>query len=223
MQIVIVLIVLLMIIACSKDEPQERENNAEEIMMTDDEKFSEDKVVAIINGTEINGNTYNQMYLQIKKLTSNSSMNEQVDSEELKSLTIESIIEQKLLIQLAGEKGISISDEQVAEKLEEMKKVNTVGFERMRERFNDADEAIERQLKYELSRREYIKQHVQVDVTDEEVETTYNELKEQIEGIKGLDSIKDELKETIEIQKVDQELNGIITKFKGDSEIEINI
>src|SRR5690625_3845962 len=94
MQIVIVLIVLLMIIACSKDEPQERENNAEEIMMTDDEKFSEDKVVAIINGTEINGNTYNQMYLQIKKLTSNSSMNEQVDSEELKSLTIESIIEQ---------------------------------------------------------------------------------------------------------------------------------
>src|SRR5690625_349747 len=219
----IVLIVLLMIVACSKDDSQEAENDLEEIVMTDEERLPADKIVVTINGNEAIGSTYNQMYLQIKKLALGSSAGEKVDADELKALTIDSIINKELFIQLAEQREIVISDEQVVEKLKEIKKVNNVGYEKMREQFNDADEAIESQLKFELARREYINQYVQVDVTDEEIEKTYNELKEQIDEIKGLDSIKDELKKSIEIQKIDKKLNDAVAKFKKNSEIEVHI
>jgi len=219
----IVLIVLLMIVACSKDDSQEAENDLEEIVMTDEERLPADKIVVTINGNEAIGSTYNQMYLQIKKLALGSSAGEKVDADELKALTIDSIINKELFIQLAEQREIVISDEQVVEKLKEIKKVNNVGYEKMREQFNDADEAIESQLKFELARREYINQYVQVDVTDEEIEKTYNELKEQIDEIQGLDSIKDELKQSIEIQKIDKKLNDAVAKFKKNSEIEVHI
>src|SRR5690625_3130486 len=220
---IIIFITILTLIACNKDDPIDKENGSEGFVITDDEKFPEDEIIVTINDVDLNGKTYNQMYFQIKKLTYDTNVDENPTANELKALTIDSMIDQELFIQLAEQKGIHIRDEIIAEKLKDMQKVNVVGYEKMREQFNNIDTAIERQLKYELSRREYINQYVQVDVTDEETETTYNELKEQIDEIQSLDTIKDELKQTIEIQKIDKKLNDIVTKFKKDSEIEINI
>ncbi len=219
--IIISIIVVLILAACGKEEADEKneDHEKEAIVLTDEEKLPEDELVATVNGKELFGNTYNHMYLQIKKLVSDTS--EEVDPNNVKQLTIESILEKELFMQMAEKEGITISDKEITETIEEIKKVNIVGYERMREQFNYTEEAIESQMKLELARKQYIQDFVKVDVSENEVEEMYDDLKEEIENIADYDQIKGELQKTLELQKIDKVINKLLEKFEEESEIDV--
>lgn len=209
-------LLVFFLVACGKDKAKEEGNKIE---LTEEEKLPDDQVVVIVNDTEINGAIYNSMYLQLKTIV--TKPDGEVDKVQLKNATIDSIVDKELFMQLAKKDGIEIDDKEVEAQLKHFKEVDEKGYDTLKEQFNYTEEAIANQLKLELARKEYIDKNIKVEVTDEEVEQLYNDVKERTEDIPELDSVREELRTNIEDQKSAEEVGKHIDEFKKEAEIEV--
>jgi len=215
-------LLLIVLVACGNKEEQETENATNPtIEITEEEKVDDDQVVAVINGEEVNGKTYNLVYTQLKLQASH--FEEDIDLEEIKSATIESLIDRQLLLQQAREVGIEITDEMVNEKLDTFKSENREAFDTLLAQYQITEEDLKDQLKYELAMNEYINETIEVSVTDKEIEEHYEKAKEGNDEIPELDEIKSNLKSQILNQKRIEELEEKINKVKEKATIEEKI
>src|SRR5690625_4268761 len=124
-------------------------------------------------------------------------------------------------MQLAKKDGIEVDNKEVEKQLKQFKKVDQEGYDTLMEQFNYTEEAIASQLKLELARKEYIEKNIKVEVSDEEVEQLYNEDKERTEEIPDFDSVREELRSTIEVQKSVEEVGKHVDEFKKEAEIQV--
>src|SRR5699024_1809767 len=93
--------------ACGNDdasEDKDKDNKEEagqapmeDMEMNDEEKMKDDEVVVKINGQDVTGEQYNEIYPQFKMQA--SAGGQEVEQEQLKDQTIESLINQELLKQ----------------------------------------------------------------------------------------------------------------------------
>src|SRR5699024_6305789 len=113
--------------ACGNDDASEDKENKidvgqahmEDKEHTDEERMKDDEVVVKINGKDVKGEQYNEIYPEFKMQA--SAAGEEVEQEQIKDQTIESLINQELLKQDGEEKGEEVPEEEIDEQIEEMK------------------------------------------------------------------------------------------------------
>ncbi|MGM8212530.1 SurA N-terminal domain-containing protein [Virgibacillus sp. W0430] len=227
-QIVAVLILAFGLAACSdktedKKNETDRENNAtsQEIEIADEEVLDNDEVVVNINGTDILGEKYNNIYPQVKARATQTG--EEVDQEQLKERTIDSLVERELVMQRAKQEGIVVDDAEVESEFEKIKTANGEGLTTLLDQFHLTEAGFQEQLKFELTLEKYTKEISDGKVSDEEIETYYDQLKENNEDLPELEELKDSIKATIEQQKSLQEIQKVIEEMKEKATIERNV
>lgn len=219
----LILVIISVLGACGSDDNQsETENNTEfGVEITESEKVDDDQIVAVINGEDVTGKTYNLVYSQLKLHA--GQFGEEVDIDEIKRATMESIIDRELLMQQASEEGIEITNEMATTEFETMKAENSETLDTLLAQYQITEEGFKEQLKFELTMNEYMAKTIDVSVTDEEVKEYYDEAKESNEEIPEFDEIKDQLKKQVLQQKTNDELQAKIDKVKEKAEIEEKI
>lgn len=206
---------LLLLSACSS-APEEYE----EVTMTAEEKMADDNLVVTINDEEVYGDTYNELYLQIKTRAVRAENAEANDQGYLQEETLETIINNTLFIQLAESKGIVMDDSAMETDLKQLKKLDESGYRELIDKYNYTEEGIGNQIRLEKVRKEYIEQFVSVNVTDEEVQEFYDETKAATdEEIPDYDSAYKTLKETLEVNKSLEDVAEQIEAFRNTSDI----
>lgn len=211
------------LVGCGDDKEKEIEESAagEKVEITEAEKVDESDIVAVVNGDDIKGETYNLVYSQLKLHA--GAFEEEVDNNEIKQATMESLIDRQLLLQQAKEEGVEVTDEVVDSEFETIKSENKEALDTLLEQYQITEEGFKDQLKFELTLNEFLAKTIEVTVTDEEVKEQYEKAKEGNDSIPEFDEIKDQLKKQLLQQKTDEALQAKIDKVKEKSEIEEKI
>lgn len=208
------------LVACSNDgNGQKSEKEAVEI--SEEEMLPEDEVVAIVNGEEVTGKTYNLVYTQEKMYQ--SQFEEDIDLDEMKKSTIELVIERQILFQEARKEGIEITDEEASKELERIKEESPETLETLLAQFQLTEEDFKGQLKYELTMYEYMNRVIEVSVSDEELEEYYEKAKEGNEDIPEFDEIKHNLRAQLTELKTQEAFQEKIEEAKSNAKIDKKI
>lgn len=213
-----ILAIVLLLVACNdhKEEAAETEQAVPEI--TEEEKLPEDEIVAVVNGDEINGTTYNIVYAQLKLQA--AQFNEEVDLNEIKEQTIESVIDRQLLVQEAKELGIEYTNEEVEEQFLEMKENNGEALETLLGQYQFTEEMFKEQIKFEFIMNDFMTEAIEVTVDDDELKEHYEKAKEGNDEIPPFDEIKNDLQRSLVQQKTAEELEKLIEEAKEVAKIE---
>lgn len=196
------------------------EDTNQEIEFNDDEKINEDKVVANINDIEITGEMYNLIYVQTK-IQLDQFGQDVSDLEYVKELAIDGLINQEIIRQDAKKAGIVVSDEEITSEFEAIKSDNEERFQTFLEKYHLTEQAFKDQLLFALTHDKYIESELPlIEVTDEEVEEVYNELKKSNQEIASLEDVEEQLKRELIIQKEQESLQQRIEELKEQATIE---
>ncbi|WP_106495006.1 SurA N-terminal domain-containing protein [Lentibacillus sp. Marseille-P4043] len=224
----IALCIVTVLAACGDDtdsaKKNDNETNTEEqanqkVKITDKEKVNNDDVVVQINGTDVKGDQYNDVYAQTKTLM-NQYGEDVSDQDKLKEQAMNVLVQQELLKQDANKQGITVSDEEVESELDKMKSAGKDKFSQVLEQYNLTEESYKDQLAFELTLREYIDQEITgTEVTEEEIKSYYDKLKEQSEDVPELKKVKDQIKSQLTTQKENEKVQAKVNELKEDAEI----
>jgi len=214
----------MVLVACGNDEEQSEDAMQPELEITEEEKVAEDEVVAVVNGEEVTGDIYNIVYSQLKLYS--VQFGQEVDEEEMKELTMESVIDRQLLFQEASEEGIEITDEEATAEIETIKEENPDVLETLLGQFQLTEEGFKEQLKFELTMYEYMDQIIEVTVTDEEVEEAYEQAiteSETDEEVPEFDEVENNIRTQMTQQKTEEAFQAKIDEVRSTSEIDKKI
>lgn len=200
--------------------PETEEAGNQEVEFTDDEKLSEDTIVANINDVEVTGEMYNLIYVQTK-IQLDQSGQDVSNLEYVKELTIDGLINQEIIRQDAKKAGIVVTDEELNSEFEAIKSDNEERFQAFLERYHLTEQAFKDQLLFALTHDKYIESELPpIEVTDEEVEEAYDEIKKDNEDIAKLEDVEEQLKTEMIIQKEQESLQKRIEELKEQASIE---
>src|SRR5690625_115380 len=231
MMLLTTLILAIVLVACSNKtankDPNEiadiqstEEDTNQEIEFNDDEKINENKVVANINDIEITGEMYNLIYVQTK-IQLDQFGQDVSDLEYVKELAIDGLINQEIIRQDAKKAGIVVSDEEITSEFEAIKSDNEEGFQTFLEKYNLTEQAFKDQLLFALTHDKYIESELPlIEVTDEEVEEVYNELKKSNKERARLEDVEEQRKREQRIKKDKESLQQRIEELKEQATIE---
>ncbi|WP_226037097.1 SurA N-terminal domain-containing protein [Aquibacillus saliphilus] len=231
----------VLLVACSDDEENAEDKTAEnteegtteedtskdeaskEAEAPEVETIDEDKVVATVNGEEIIGKKYNQMYSQTLLMFQQYGQDTS-NTEQVKEQTITSLIEQELLLQETDSKGIEVSDSEVEDSLEQIKSQfeSDEQFKEQLTTLNLTEDSLKEQLAYEIRLNQYMAEEVpDIEVSQEEVDAYYEQLKsQQGEETPPLEDVQDQIENELVKQQRSNALGTIIEDLKEESEIE---
>lgn len=216
--ILLIFTATLFLVACGssledgEEDEQEAVVNPEDLEMNEDEKKAEDEIVLTINDKDFNGEDYNALYAQTKSVLGHQGQDIS-NKEQLQDVVIEELIKRELLIEMGEEEGIEITEENIAE----VKSENEKQYETVMEQYNLSEEEYDKQLAFELLLEKYIQAiYPAEEITDEEIQEVYDELKEATEDIPELELVEDEIREIIAIEKLSDKME----QRKNDADIE---
>lgn len=211
--------------ACGGKSADENENNdgqqeGNNIEFTDEEKANDDQVIVKINGTEIMGKEYNSVYEQTK-VRMNQYDQDISDIDLIKEQTLNILIDQELLKQDAKKSGIEVSEEEIEEQLAEITQDSEEQFDAFLEQNHLTKEEFKDQLFYALTQDRYIESVIpKVELTDQEVEDIYEELKKDLDDIPELSEVEENIRREMIMQKEMEELQSKMKELKEKAEIE---
>lgn len=232
----------LSLAACGGDDKEKSQDNEgssadqaaiEEMQKKlDKQKIEDDKIVAVVNDEELNGEAYNivlqNLQAQIQQSGQDPTSEEFV--EELKKQTLDTLVNQTLILQQAKVEKIEVSEEEIEneygmlvvqfgdeEKLEEALKQEGMDTKTLKE------EIINESILFQ----KYQEQVAPVEeVSDEEVKTYYEEFAAQSEGdeeLPPLEDISDNIKSILEQNQQQEKLIAHIEELKKAAKIELKI
>src|SRR5699024_9499924 len=173
------------------------------------------EVVLTINGEDVDGKVYNEMYLQVKTIAERVEKDTEATSESLREETIHTLINNILFLQLAEEKGIAIDRSDMEEDIKRLKKLDDEGYRELKNKFNYTDAGIANQIRLEKARKDYIDSYISIEVTEEEVKEFYDEtVAKTEEDLPDFDSAYASLKETLEVNAALKEVAEHIEAYK---------
>lgn len=221
--IVSVALLVLALAACGsskdKEEKEAEPKELEEVEFTDDEFVPDDEIVLNIEGEEIKGEQYNRLYKNNKII---KSANQELDDlEEVKKDTIDAIVYQTILTQDAASRGIEVTDEEFDEEFEFIKEENSEGLEMLLEQFQMTEEAFQDELRYNILFQKYTEaEFSDVEVTDEEVESIYDQIKKDSDNVPPLKDVYENLKAQLKDQRIQELVTERIDQLIDDASIE---
>lgn len=219
LSVFMVILLSLSLVACSGD--QDEGASETEVEISEDEKYDEDEVIVTVNDDDVTGRTYNLVYSQLKLEASHTGQD--LTEEEIKELTIESLIDRQLLLQEAEEVGIVVTEEEVAKELDKIKEENQEGIDILLEQYQITEDLLLHQLVYEFTYEEFIDQEIELELTKEDVEDAYEEMKKENEDLPELTEMYDTFKKHLEQMRKGEALRSRIEKLKDDARVERHI
>src|SRR5699024_4910626 len=164
-----------------KDDEVEKKGEeiplAQSVDISDEEKVDDDKVVAIVNGSELNSGVYNLVYAQLK--LQSALLGDETDNEEMKDLTMETVIDREIVMEEAKEEGIDSTEEEAEKEFKTMTEENSEALETLLEQYQITGDGFKEQLRFELIMDEFLSKTIDVDVSDDDVKEFYEEAKEE--------------------------------------------
>lgn len=219
----------LLLVACNVEEEAVEDNLrpvAEEAVSsdtTDAEIVESDAVVATVNGEEITGSKYNDMYSQTLMMFQQNGQ-DATDEAMVQEQTLSRLIEQELLIQEVEALGIEAPSSEIDERLEQIKSQfeNEEQFEEQLAQLDLTEQGLEDQLAYEIRVNKYIEQEVpEVEIDENEVQAYYDQLvSQQGEQVPALEEVRDQIEEVLMNQRRQTNFASMIEILKEESEIE---
>ena len=219
-----ILLVAIFLVACGDNNEENASNEAapeqeaEQVEISDDEKVPDDDVVAVINDEDVEGETYNIIYAQLKSFATQSDQD--VDQKEIQELTMDSLIDRIVLLQYAKDEGIEVSEEEAEDEIDTIKSENEDNYKNILDQFQMSEDGFKEQLRFELTLDKFKEKEIDEEVSDEEVQEAYDELAEENEDVPELDEVEDQLKTNLLDQKTNEALQKKIDKVKEDAEID---
>lgn len=231
MLLMFTLVLTLMLAACGNDdaekadEPvaQDEAQQQKEVEITEDEKIDADTVVVSINGNDLTGEQYNNIYRQLKTMYHMYDQDVS-DLDKLKNETIDIITEQELIRQEAVDSGIEVSEEDAQKEMNRIIEQNgEEALDELLEEYELSEEEFRTQLTNDLITIKFIEEEFAVEVTAEEVEEQYNLLKEENEEVGELEEVEAMIRQSLTEQKQSELLENRIAELKEEAEIETHI
>ena len=233
LMLIVAILLALLLAACGNDDAEEANSNEEEtnviegqpeapaeMEITDDEKADEESAVVSVNGTEILGDKYNNIYQQLKSML---HMNGQdtTDLEMLKSETVAILVERELIRQDATEMGIEVGEDEVQAEIDNLiEQHGEEAVDTMLEQNNLSEEDFKSQLGDDLVTLKYIETEFEVEISDEEVQEVYDMLKEQSEELGELEEYEEVIKQNLSQEKQREMLDTRVNELKESAEVE---
>ncbi|MFD1850823.1 SurA N-terminal domain-containing protein [Oceanobacillus bengalensis] len=219
-----ILTLALFLVACNDDENGTDDTGQVEI--TNDERLDEDESVVRVNDTEIKGDKYNQIYTQVKLMMDQYGQDVS-DLDLVKEQSVSILVEQELINQDAKNLGIEVTDEEAQIEIDTMKEeTDEEQFSQVLKTYQITEDEFKNQLVDDLVTVKYMDHEFDVEVTDEEIEEYYNQLKEQNpERIAELDTeeVEEEIKSILSRQEQSEQLAERVAELRESAEIEILI
>lgn len=226
MLLILSLLLAVVLAACNdKTETSKEDNNTEQeaitsVEITEEEKVDNDSVVLSINGSEVKGDKYNNIYKQYKTMLHMYGQDTS-DSEKIKAETIAILTEQELIRQAAVNSGLEVTDEEAQVEVDNILEANGEdAMTTMLEEYELTEDEFLDQLKVDLLTIKYIESEFEVEVTDEEIEEQYNLLKEENEELGELEEYEEVIRQNLMQQKQGEMLEARISELKEEAKIE---
>lgn len=203
-----------------EDEGATPEPPAEEqVEFSDEERVDPDVPVATVNGDEIRGDRYNPVYTQVKMQLAQFGQDVS-DTDSLKEQTLNVLVEQQLIRQDAEAIGIEITEDEVEEEFDTLKEQNEEQLDIVMEEFDLTEEEFKMQLSDDLITTAYIESELDTEVTNEEVEDFYEELREENDEIGALTELEASIRTQLENQKTSEQLPEKVEELRENADIE---
>lgn len=215
--------IFMLLAACGDNDKKEEEEaegtteteEREPLEFSDEELVDEESPVVKVNGEEINGNNYNQIYRQIKTMMYQFGQDVS-ETDAIKEQVISMLVDQEILNQDAKEKDITVTAEEADEELEKVKEQAGDQFTTILEQYDMTEEEFKNQLVNELTTSKYVSQEISDEITDAEINEFYDQMKEENEEIPELDEVKEEITSMLQGEKLQKR----IEELKEKAEIE---
>lgn len=215
---------LTFLIACGGSEETEEKTTEEQTFeITAEELVDQEDIVMYLNGEPVTGERYNLVYLQMKVQLFQLGQDVS-DLADIKEKALDALTEQELLQQDADAKGIEVLEEDVEEELSLIKSESGETFEQYLEQYHFDEDSYKTMLAFAMLYEKYVEeQFPNIEVSDEEVEEAYEELKKDHDDIAALDEIKESLRTGLAKQKESEKMQERIDTLKEAADIETNI
>src|SRR5699024_1643307 len=174
--------------------------------------------VAVVNDTDILGSTYNMVYTRTK--TAAVQMGEDVDIDEMKKATLDSIIDRELLMQQASKEDIKTSDDRLEEELSKIKESGTEDIDTLLEQYDMTEDDFKEQLRFDLTLDQYKDTLGDLEVTEEELEDEYEQVKERQGDVRRLEEIEPQVKQEDQEENVMDTLQDEMDELREEADIE---
>lgn len=198
-----------------------------------EQQVEEDKIVAVVNDEELNGQQYNTVLQNMQSQYQQMGVDPTTDEigDQIQSQTLDEIVNQTLLLQQAHAAEIKVSDEEIDEEynmlvdqfsgeetLDKMLKDENIEKEAFRERIADS-----------LLYSKYI-EHIAPaeEVSDEDVKAYYDEIAAQSEGdedaeLPPLEDLSDMIRSSLAQEAQQKKIMAHIEELKEDANIELKM
>lgn len=182
-------------------------------------------VVAVVNGEEVIQSDLNARVMQIREGLQGATTTPEQD-QQIEDQAIEALINEQLILQAAENEGIEVTEKEIADAYDGIKK----NFE-TEEEFNTeienqglTEEILKANIEQQLLTQKYLTSKIDtqdISVTEEEVTQTYNQIASQQENTPALnDEIREQLRNQLLAQKQNQKVSEHINQLKENANIE---
>ena len=196
------------------------------------QQVDEKKTVATVNDQEILGSQYNSALAasqgQMQQMGLDPTSEEA--AEQIKTQTIDSLVGQTLLLQEADKKGYQASKSDIDQRLGEVKKQfkSDEEFEAALEESGMDMKSLETQIAEDIQLQQYVEKEVPAgEVTEEEIQQTYDQYAEQGKGtdqeLPKLEDVKPQIEQSLQQQKQQEKLVQQVEELKKKAKIDIKI
>lgn len=215
------------------DQQKEMQKQMEEMQKKlDAQQIDEKKTVAIVNDKEILGSDYNSALAsaqgQMQQMGQDPTSKEA--AEQVKKQTIDSLIGQTLLLQEADKKSYKVSEADINNQLDEIKKQfkTEKEFEAALKKSGMDMKTLKTQIADDLILKQYVAKEVPASkITDEEIQKTYDQFAEQGKStgqeVPKLEEVKSQIEQSLQQQKQQEKLSQQVEELKKNAKIDIKI
>ncbi|MEX0918311.1 MAG: SurA N-terminal domain-containing protein [Candidatus Paceibacterota bacterium] len=186
-----------------------------------------DGAVATVNGEEISREAYNNATTQLR--TAAQAQGATLTDVQLRDQVLNSLINNRLLVQAARDAGVSASETEIQAEYELV--VENAGgaeaFSQQLEALDITDAEVRTELSEQLTVNSFLLASINsegnVTVSDEEVTAFYTDLTANNEDVPPLEEIRTQIEEQVRFQKQQQAIAGLVETLRANAEIEILI
>lgn len=187
-----------------------------------------DAAVATVNGNDITASELNERVEQALSQTSQEVSDQQ--RQQLRQQTLRNLVNRELLLQEAQSAGISVSDDQVQQRVQQVQNQlgTSTSFQDALDQRGLTEDAFRQQLRDQLTIQQLLEQNVNTDnisVSDEEVQQLYTQLSQGQQGdnIPALEQVRPQLENRVRQQKTSQQQQQYLQQLRNNADVQINL
>ncbi|MCP3028536.1 SurA N-terminal domain-containing protein [Halobacillus sp. A5] len=222
----------------SGEGESEGEGEGEQAEMPEPDLEDVPDVVAEVNGEEIQKDEFETTYeSQFQQMAMQSQMSgEEVDQDQLKEQTAESLVGQELLIQEAENEGYEASEEDIDETLDELAQQNQLEskdeFLSALEEQGMSEDEVMSQLEAEVKVEQLVASEAgDIEPTEEELEEAYEQMEAQQEQMgeeaggemPSYEDAKPDLEEQVKTTKESEVTQKLVEELREEGDVTVHL